>query len=165
MNSTGTAVQFHHSKNCSHGALNTVKTNKSKYLELIYMLCGYGPALTDSSASEYRYILYIATNWLCIMALMRNIFGKIWWACWGFFGVFFFLHSGCHTSQIYASLSPSCGEKSSLQLAFIDDFWKINTEDMLCCSSVKYKLQPFALCARHYDTNPKIKYKQSDSNP
>lgn len=59
MNSTGTSVQFHHSKNCSHGALNTVKTNKSKYLELIYELFGYGPTLTDSSASEYRdiYIL------------------------------------------------------------------------------------------------------------
>lgn len=40
MNSTGTAVQFHHSKNCSHGALNTVKTNNSKYLELIHELFG-----------------------------------------------------------------------------------------------------------------------------
>lgn len=54
MNSTGTAVQFHHSKNCSHGALNTVKTNKSKYLELIHKLFGYSPSLMDSSASEYR---------------------------------------------------------------------------------------------------------------
>lgn len=32
-----------------------------------------------------------------------------------------FFPSGCHTSQIYASLSPSCGEKSSLQFAFIDE--------------------------------------------
>lgn len=39
MNSTGNAVQFHHSKNCSHGTLNTVKTNKSKYLELIHGGC------------------------------------------------------------------------------------------------------------------------------
>lgn len=40
MKSSGTAVQFHHSKNCSHGAANTVKTNKSKYLELIAQFLG-----------------------------------------------------------------------------------------------------------------------------
>lgn len=33
----------------------------------------------------------------------------------------FFSPSGCHTSQIYASISPSCGEKSSLQFAFLDE--------------------------------------------
>lgn len=41
MNSTETAVQIHHGKNCSHGSLIVVKTNKSKYLELIQKLFGF----------------------------------------------------------------------------------------------------------------------------
>lgn len=53
MNSTGTVVQFHHSKNCSHGASNPMKTNKSKYLELVHEVFGFGSALMDST-SEYR---------------------------------------------------------------------------------------------------------------
>lgn len=78
MNSTGTAFQFHHSKNCSHGALNTVKTNKSKYLELIHELFGFSPTLMDSSASEYRYIYILLQNWLCILGLMiKTFFEKV----------------------------------------------------------------------------------------
>lgn len=97
------------------------------------------------------------------MGLMRNIFWKILWACC------FFSPSGCHTSQIYASLSPSCGEKSSLQFAFIDESF-IKYIQKTCCAAdksfVKCILKSFALyeagneynikyrisCASHYDT-------------
>lgn len=64
------SVWFHHSRNCSRGALDPMKTNKSKYQELIRGLFGFGPP----PGPHFRVLpyLYIATKWLCIIALMRT---------------------------------------------------------------------------------------------
>lgn len=64
------SLQFHHSRNCSRGAPDPMKTNKSKYQELIQGLFAIGP----SPGRHFRVLpyLYVATNWLCVAALMRK---------------------------------------------------------------------------------------------
>lgn len=73
----GDSVWFHHSRNCSRGAPDPMKTNKSKYQELIQGLFAIAPPHPPPPPPHGRHIrvlpyLYIATNWLCVAALMRK---------------------------------------------------------------------------------------------